>query len=109
MGANMNSMSFRAGIDTISTPALRHNKVAFEEGILNPDKPSPVNSFTDQIPFKFQTEDGQWKPVGPNGTIDTTNSRGNHNNTDADGKCSTCVCVWANHLSFCASMSSNIV
>ena len=111
MGTNISSMSFRADIDTTSTPAVRHNKVAFEEGMLNPDKPSPVNSFTDQTPFKFHTEDGQWKPVGPNETIDTRNSRVSRNNTDADGKCSTCVCVCVSQppLFLCRLMSSNVV
>ena len=107
MGTNISSMSFRADIDTTSTPAVRHNKVAFEEGMLNPDKPSPITSFTDQTPFKFHTEDGQWKPVGPNETIDTRNSRVSRNNTDADGKCSTCVCVCESTTSL--SVSSNVV
>ena len=108
MGTNMSSMSFRASIDTISTPTARHNKVAFEEGMLNLDKPSPINSFTNQTPFKFQTEDGQWKSFRPNGTIDTRISRVNHNNADVDGKYSTCVCVSQPPLFF-ASMLSNIV
>ena len=59
MGTNISSMSFRANIDTTSTPAVRHNKVAFEEGMLNPDNPSSITPFTDQTLFKFQTEDGQ--------------------------------------------------
>ena len=104
MGTNISSMSFRASIDTLSAPVAWHKKGAFEEGMLNPDKPSPITPFTDQIPFKFQTEDGQWKPVGPNGTIDTRNSHVNRNNSDADGKCSTCMCVSQPPLFLCVNV-----
>ena len=72
--------------------------------MLNLDKPSPINSFTDQTPFKFQTEDGQWKPFRPNGTIDTRISHVNRNNADADGKYSTCVCVSQPPLFCCVNV-----